>query len=171
MLSAEERAGPNEATQPRIVVGADGSPPSLSALEWAAREACLRCATLEVLHAPFLRRDARELDSLAWLRSQESAILDESVSKAFALALGLEVGGSMGDPPAAELLVDLSKDANILVVGSRGLGLSNELALGSVIQDCARQAQCPLIIIGPRTVHQATVADGTGRPSVRGSQP
>jgi nucleotide-binding universal stress UspA family protein len=170
MVRGEEDPGSNEA-QPRIVVGVDGSPTSLSALEWAAREACLRRATLEVVHATFLRHDAMELDSLAWLKARESAILDKAVSKASALAPGLVVDGRMGDPPAAELLVDLSKDADMLVVGSRGLGIFKELALGSVSQDCARQAQCALVIIGPRTAHTATVADGAGQPSVSGKRP
>ena len=47
----------------------------------------------------------------------------------------------------------------MLVVGSRGLGIFKELALGSVSHDCGRQAQCPLVIIGPRTAHTVTVAD------------
>ena len=50
-------------------MGVDGSPTSLSALEWAAREACLRGATLEVVHATFLRQDAMDLDAVAGLKS------------------------------------------------------------------------------------------------------
>ena len=171
MVREDEGSGSKEAVQPRIVVGVDGSPPSLSALEWAAREACLRGATLEVVHATFLRHDAMELDSLAWLKARESAILDKAVAKASALAPGLVVLGRAGDPPAAELLVDVSKDADLLVVGSRGLGLFKELALGSVSQDCARHAQCPLVIIGPRMVHTATVGNDAAQPPVGARRP
>ena len=162
----EEDTGSNQAAQPKIVVGVDGSSTSLSALEWAAGEAFLRGATLEVVHAAFLRKDAMELDSLGWLKAHESAILDEAVAKASALEPGLVVCGRVGDPPAAQLLVEVSKDADLLVVGSRGLGLFKEFALGSVSQDCARHAQCPLVIIGPRTARTVAVADG--RPSVSG---
>jgi nucleotide-binding universal stress UspA family protein len=159
MLSEEERSGSNEATQPRIVVGVDGSPTSFLALEWAAREACLRGATLEVVHATFLRQDAMELDAVAALRARESGILDEAVAKAAALAPSIVVVARVADPPASNALVNVSKDADLLVVGSRGLGLFKKFALGSVGQDCARRAQCPLVIIGPRTVHEATAAD------------
>ena len=172
MVRDEEDSGLNEAVEPRIVVGVDGSPTSLSALQWAAREACVRGATLEVVHATCLRHDAMELDSLAWLKARESAILDKAVAKASALAPGLVVVGRAGDPPAAELLVDVSKDADLLVVGSRGFGPFKDFALGSVSQDCARHAQCPLVIIGPRTVHGAMVADDAEwRTSVSGRRP
>lgn len=168
MVRNEEGSDSNEAMQPRIVVGIDGSQNSLSALEWAAREACFRGASLEVVHATFLRHDAMELDSLAWLKAHESAVLDKAVAKARSLRPGLVVGGRLGDPPAAELLVDVGKDAELLVVGSRGLGHFKELALGSVSQDCARRAQCPLVIIGPRAAHAGTVADGARRSHVGG---
>jgi nucleotide-binding universal stress UspA family protein len=153
MIREGEGLGSKEAAQPRIVVGVDGSPTSLRALEWAAREACLRCATLELVHATFLRQDAMELDAVAALKARESAILDEAVAKAAAQAPGIIVVARVVDPPAANALVNVSKDADLLVVGSRGLGLFKEFALGSVSQDCARHAQCPLVIIGPRTIH------------------
>ncbi len=166
-----EGPGSKEAAQPRIVVGVDGSPTSLRALDWAAREACLRCATLEVVHATFLHQDAMELDAAAALKARESAILDEAVAKAMALAPGINVVARVADPPAANALVNVSKDADLLVVGSRGLGLFKEFTLGSVSQDCARQAQCPLVIIGPRTVDGTMAAGVVGRPSVRGRRP
>ena len=82
MLSEEGRSRWNEAAQPRIVVGVDGSQTSLRALAWAAREACLRGAILEVVHATFLCRDAMELEAVAPLKARESTILDEAVAKA-----------------------------------------------------------------------------------------
>ncbi len=170
MLSEEERSEPDEATRPRIVVGIDGSPTSLSALEWAAREACLRGSILEVVHATFLRQDAMQLDAVAALKARESAILDEAVAKAGALAPGLVVVARVVDPPAASALVNVSKDADLLVVGSRGLGLFKEFALGSVSQDCAHHAQCPLVIIGPRTFHEPSLADAERR-SASGRRP
>jgi len=163
MLSEEGRSRSNEGAQPRIVVGVDGSQTSLGALAWAAREACLRGAILEVVHATFLCRDAMELEVVAPLKVREWAILDEAVAKAGALAPGLVVVARAVDPPAADALVNASKDADLLVVGSRGLGLFKEFALGSVSEDCARLAQCPLVIIGPRTLHGAMVADDVER--------
>ena len=157
--------------QPRIVVGVDGSPTSLSALEWAAREASLRGAILEVVHTTFLRQDAMQLDAVAALKARESAILDEAVAKAGALAPGLVVVARLVDPPAANALVNVSKDADLLVVGSRGLGPFKEFALGSVSQDCARHARCPLVIVGPRTVRGKTVTDKTVWQGSGGTRP
>jgi nucleotide-binding universal stress UspA family protein len=171
MVREEEGSGSNEPVQPRIVVGVDGSPTSLSALEWAAREACLRGAILEVVHATFLPQDAMELEAVAALKARESAILDEAVAKAGAMASGIVITARVVDPPAASALVNVSKDADLLVVGSRGLGLFKEFALGSVSQDCARHAQCPLVIVGPRTVDTAVVAHGAERASVGVERP
>ena len=172
MLSEERRSRSNEAAQPRIVVGVDGSQISLRALAWAAREACLRGAILEVVHATFLCRDAMELEAVAPLKAREWAILDEAVAKAGAQAPGLVVVARAVDPPAADALVNISKDADLLVVGSRGLGLFKEFALGSVSEDCVRLAQCPLVIIGPRTLQGAMVADDVERqPSVGDRRP
>ena len=163
MLTEEGCSRSKEAAQPRIVVGVDGSQISLRALAWAAREACLRGAILEIVHATFLCRDAMALEAVAPLKARELAILDEAVAKAGALAPGLVVVARAVDPPAADALVNVSKDADLLVVGSRGLGLFKEFALGSVSEDCARLAQCPLVVIGPRTLHDVMVAHDVGR--------
>ena len=97
---------------PRIVVGVDGSQPSFEALEWAAREARLRGARLEVLHATFYRLEMLQLF-----------------------------------PGAAKALVEASAGAELLVVGSRGLGGFDELVMGSVSHQCAHHGQCPVVII------------------------
>ena len=46
-----------------------------------------------------------------------------------------------------KLLVEVAKGANLLVVGSRGLGGFRELLLGSVSQQCAQHATCPVVIV------------------------
>jgi nucleotide-binding universal stress UspA family protein len=147
-----------EPVPPRIVVGVDGSSTSLGALDWAVREARLRGATLQVVHATFFRQAALDLESFAEQRDRERAILDEAVAKASALAPHVTVTGLLCDPPAAKALVDISADAELLVVGSRGLGPFREFTLGSVSQDCARHAQCPLVIFGAATSEKALAA-------------
>ncbi len=164
-MAGEEQkdSEPDQARQPRIVVGVDGSTISFGALDWAAREASMRGATLEIVHVTLLSQDAMELDALAALKKRGLAILDEAVARASALAPSIIVVARVADPPASEALVDVSGDADLLVVGSRGLGLFKEFALGSVSQDCARQAQCPLVIIGPRTVQPGLHGDASAR--------
>ena len=163
MLSEEGCSRWNEGAQPRIVMGVDGSQTLRRTLAWAAREACLRGAILEVVHATLLCRDSMELEAVAPLKAREWAILDETVAKAAALAPGLVVVARAVDPPAADALVNASKGADLLVAGARGLGLFKEFALGSVSVDCARLAQWPLVIIGPRTLHGAMAADDVER--------
>jgi nucleotide-binding universal stress UspA family protein len=158
MYTDPDGSGISEPVPPRIVVGVDGSPTSLGALEWAVREARLRGATLELVHVSFFRQTALDLETFADQKEREQAILDAAVAKASAMAPDVNVTGRLCDPPTAKALVDLSKEADLLVVGSRGFGPFKELTLGSVSQDCARHAQCPVVIIGPATSDKTLVA-------------
>ena len=153
MTTENQSSGTNEAKQPRVVVGVDGSPTSLEALDWAVREARLRRATLEVVHASFFRQVF--LDSFPGAKEGERSILDAALAKAKALAPDINIVGRVGDPPADQVLVEVSKDADLLVVGSRGLGPLKEFSMGSVSHGCARHAQCPLVIIRPGTSQMA----------------
>ena len=158
MTAEIQDASISEPAQSRIVVGVDGSPTSLEALEWAVREAQLRGATLEVTHVTFVPDDVLELETLTEFSQRERSILDTALAKAKSMAPDVRILSRAADPPAAKALVEISKDADLLVVGSRGLGPFKEFALGSVSHDCARHARCPLVIIGPRTSEMAPVA-------------
>jgi nucleotide-binding universal stress UspA family protein len=158
MTAEIQDASTSEPTQSRIVVGVDGSPTSIEALEWAVREAQLRRATLEVTHVTFVPEDVLELETLSKFSKRERSILDTAVAKAKSMAPDVRILSRAVDPPAAKTLVEISKDADLLVVGSRGLGPFKEFALGSVSHDCARHARCPLVIIGPRTSEMAPVS-------------
>ena len=59
----------------------------------------------------------------------------------------IEVVARQGD--AAALLIDESKRAQVLVVGSRGHGGFTGLLLGSVGQQCASHSHCPVVIVHP----------------------
>lgn len=137
---------------PRIVVGVDGSAASMRALAWAAAEAELRGAALEVVHVDFARQVA--LDALApEMLSVEQSILDRAVVRARALAPNVPVTGRVCDPPAGKALIAAGEGADLLVVGSRGVTGLKELALGSVSSECAHHAVCPVVIIR-RSVRQ-----------------
>lgn len=141
-----------------IVVGVDGSPESLQALRWALAEAKLRKTTVRAVHAwqyprtmvisdPFL--GGPEVDPLLIEPSElEGAVegrLAELVRGVASEPDAVEQRVVQGNP--AESLVEASKDAELLVVGSRGRGGFSGLLLGSVSQACAHHAHCPVVIV------------------------
>jgi nucleotide-binding universal stress UspA family protein len=144
----------------RIVVGIDGSPTSERALRWAADEAVLTQAVLDVVHAwlpsyPLTAADVFE--DQARLENVAHRRLLEAVAQ-----LGSEVDGLAGirerlelDHPATALIA-ASEGADLLVVGTRGRGGFAGLLLGSVSQRCLTHASCPVAVVPP------TATDGDG---------
>ena len=141
----------------RIVVGVDGSPGAAAALRWALAEARLRGAILDVVVAwelsgtpdtddcscPSLSRLAHELEEAA------GTTLDAAVQ-----ALGpdgdvlIEQIVMRGSPALA--LLDIARYADLLVVGSTGLGGRRRVVLGSVGSvggRCIADAPCPVVVV------------------------
>jgi nucleotide-binding universal stress UspA family protein len=133
----------------RIVVGVDASEESKAALRWAARYAASIGADLDVVHA------WHALDEHAWLQSlPPPADPTEIARKALAhmvdemVAPGtLRVQTSVLEGHAAQVLINASKGADMLVVGNRGFGGFDGLSLGSVSGHCATHASCSVVII------------------------
>jgi nucleotide-binding universal stress UspA family protein len=139
----------------KIVVGIDGSEAAKNALRWALEEARLRSAEIVAVHAweapPAMPEPgpAPGFDLVEILPEVEEA--GERLVKAV-------VEGVVGDDsdvtvepvaiqgPAASVLVEAARDADLLVVGSRGHGGFTALLLGSVSQQLAHHAPCPLLI-------------------------
>jgi nucleotide-binding universal stress UspA family protein len=132
----------------RVIVGVDGSADSTDALAWAAAEARMRGGTLEVVHASFYRSVL--LEQFPEELASEKSILDRAVERAVTLEPTIQVTGRLAEPPAAKALIEISDGANLLVVGSRGLGGFKELELGSVSHQCAQHAHCPVAIVRPQ---------------------
>lgn len=135
---------------PLIIVGIDGSPSSLAALDWAARqgalarEPLLAIMTWEWPHdlgfAPPLPHD---YDPVADARH----VLDEAVEAARAAHPEVEIRSSVAEGRAAPALVEASRGASLLVVGSRGHGGFAGMLLGSVSQHCVTNAHCPVVVV------------------------
>jgi len=139
----------------RIVVGIDESDHALVALRWALREALVRKASVEVVHAwlppvttlPFgatlpISLDEGELDSAA------RAYLDEVVDPAVAeLGEPPEVIRSVLPGSAAPTLVEVAEGASLLVVGSHGRTGWRKLMLGSVADAVVQHATCPVVVV------------------------
>jgi nucleotide-binding universal stress UspA family protein len=135
-----------------IVVGIDGSPASAKALRWAAEEARLRDATVRAVYAwsfPFQSGEIAHLAAQAVLDAlQQDA--EQSAQTAVREALGADadtVERVVEEASPVQALTTAARDADLLVVGSRGRGGFTGLLLGSVSTQCAQHAPCPVVII------------------------
>ena len=143
-----------------IVVGVDQSEGARAALRFALEEAKLRRATLRVVHAwqygyigatgvegayPALGGDIKEL------RAGAETALAETLRESIPEADTVEIERRVVEGRPAAVLVDESRGADLLVVGSRGHGGFTGLLLGSVSQQCAHHATCPVVIVHRQT--------------------
>jgi nucleotide-binding universal stress UspA family protein len=136
-----------------VVVGVDGSPNSRKALTWAAAEAAEHGAELIVLNV----WEHTLLPPAGSLSVSEHYVPDSSQRTAEDLVK--EIKEELGENPAvvvqpivkqgspAKVLIDESKDADLLVVGTRGHGGFRGLVLGSVSQHVAGYAKCPVAVV------------------------
>ena len=140
-----------------VVVGVDGSRSSEAAVKVAAQLASAAGAPLRVLSAwqapkatPWLA-DGADAPTAATLalgaEAAASSIVEQAVARAGELAPGCPVSGSVLAGPAADVLVDASSRAALVVVGSRGHGGFAGLAMGSVSHGVLRAASCPVAVV------------------------
>jgi nucleotide-binding universal stress UspA family protein len=130
-----------------IVVGVDGSDESRLALEWAIDEARLRDAEVLAVYAWLLVPVAAPdmPDTLDWELLQQSAV--RFLSGFVPADPDVPLRRLVANGPAADALVEASEGADLLVVGSRGLGGARGLLLGSVSAQCVRHANCPVVVV------------------------
>ena len=137
-----------------ILVGVDGSRHSGAALDWALREAGIRHEPLTVIAVQVVPTSGwggsvRYPEDQASRADAQKAV-QETVDKA-AAQLGdaaprsITVQAILGQP--AEQLIETAKDADLLVVGSRGTGGFTRLLLGSVSTQVSQHAHCPVVIV------------------------
>jgi nucleotide-binding universal stress UspA family protein len=144
----------NTSGKPRIVVGVDGSPSSFAALAWAAREADRAAATLDVVMAwewPSSLGWAVPIPSDFNPEADVRGKLDSAVADVRADHPDLHLEPRVVNGHPAPTLVDASKGADLLVVGSRGHSEFLGMLLGSVSEYCATNAHCPVLIHRPTT--------------------
>lgn len=130
-------------TELPVIAAVDGSTHSYDALDWAAREAAGRGLPLMIVHVRLLTRrtgqDAQQREA--------EELLAQSVRRVNETVAGLSPTtlAPLDFPSAA--LVSLSRDASLVVVGSRGLGGFRSLMLGSNSLATASMAKCPVVVI------------------------
>ena len=137
-----------------IVVGIDGSDTASLAARWAAREADIRGADLLVICAWSIPVDGFGFAGVAFsedifksfLATAEGHLAD-AADQARAISKGLNVTTKAIEGQAATVLLHAARDADLLVVGSRGRGGFRGLLLGSVSQQCVDHAPCPVVVV------------------------
>jgi len=128
----------------RIVVGTDGSAGAGRALDWAAARAARTDSVLEIHTAygsqyVFVGRGEVE--------EATTRLGQQAVARVRELAPSVVAKAFTHEAPPVESLVEASRDADLLVVGSRGLGGFTGLVLGSVGHKCALHAHCPVVVV------------------------
>jgi nucleotide-binding universal stress UspA family protein len=130
-----------------VVVGVDGSDGARRALRWAAEEAGLRGVRLRVVHVWSYLDQAGEAFDPTFGEDDARQLLDEAVAGAGIEAGGLAIERKTVCDLAARGLLDSAADGDLLVVGARGMGGFRGLLLGSVSQQVAQHAPCPVVIV------------------------
>ena len=131
---------------PRIVVGVDGSRNSLVALCRAADEARTRGAGLELVYV-------LPPGSAPAAIASGYAMLDMSVRCCAPDGLDVPAHRMVAGGDPAQILVELSEDAAVLVVGARLNSESGNLLGGDVVSYCLSRARCPIDICADHQAH------------------
>ncbi len=136
-----------------IVVGVDGSAHGQTALRWAVDRASRTGQSVRAVSVwhfppiaytgslgppPFLDPEDLERAAGEALEARISELGDTG---------GVEIERCLREGQAADVLIEESKGADLLAVGSRGRGGFRELLLGSVSHQCAQHAECPVLIV------------------------
>ena len=138
-----------------IVVGVDGSPPSKVAVDWAARDAAMRDVALKlvyVLNPPVVMAFPdvpMPPGYIEWQEEEGRRLLESAAKTADDAVAGsrVEVTSEMLSGPSVPALVDLSTEAQLIVVGSHGRGPVARGLLGSVSTGLVHHSHCPVAVI------------------------
>ncbi|MPV38737.1 universal stress protein [Georgenia subflava] len=135
-----------------VVVGVDGSESSMAAVDWAIAEARrsgwrlhVVCAyALPSFTAASLDGGYAAMDDTA-IQQGAQAVVDEAVARTTGSGLVVTSALETGDP--AGVLVDLSREASMVVVGTRGGGGFTDRLLGTVSSALPAHAHCPTVVV------------------------
>jgi nucleotide-binding universal stress UspA family protein len=137
-----------------VIVGVDGSAQSIAALRWAARYAAATGAAVRAVlawHYPSAAAQPPVGLAPASVRTEIEAtmqgILNDAVAQAFPDRSPAELEARLSYGHPAQVLIDESKEADLLVVGSSGHGAFTRMLLGSVSTHCVTSAFCTVTVV------------------------
>jgi nucleotide-binding universal stress UspA family protein len=161
-----------------IVVGVDGSPASNFAVCWAARDAAMRHIPLTLVHmvnaVTMWALVPMSSEAVVWQEDDGRRILDEAVKIAedtTKTCRRIEISSELRHSPPVPTLAEMSKEAEMVVVGCYGRGALGRLILGSVSSGVVRHASCPVAIIRdedplmPHPLHAPVLVGIDGSPA------
>lgn len=147
------------AGKPNILVGVDGSREALQAAEWAAARAKLNNAQLQLVCAYALPSyTAASMESgfavidNDVIRASAQTVVDETLTHLAKLGYQAEGRVEPGDPTA--VLVQLSQQADLIVVGTRGTGGFADRLLGATSSALPAYSRCPVVVVPGRGADQ-----------------
>jgi nucleotide-binding universal stress UspA family protein len=141
-----------DAARQVVVVGVDGSDESVAALRWAGRYGAATGATVRALHiwhyptAAGLPPGMTPESVTAEVQEHQHSDLAEAIDKAH-LDPAARVDPRIAYGHPAQVLIDESKSASLLVVGHRGLGGFTGMLTGSVSMQLVNHAACPVVVV------------------------
>ena len=134
-----------------VVVGADGSVQSVAALKWAVEYAAATGSKVRAVmacHYPTAGGAAPLGVAPEAVTDEVRAQMAESLSKVVIEgAAGLDVEEEIAYGHPAQVLIEQSADADLLVVGSRGRGAFTGMMIGSVSIHCVTHSHCPVVVV------------------------
>ncbi|MFI5758682.1 universal stress protein [Streptomyces sp. NPDC051569] len=134
----------------RIVVGVDGSEPSLKALRWAARQAKLTGSTVHAVIAwelPHSSWGGMALSAGDNPKETAEKVLEEAVAKALPAEAAATVERHTGEGHAAQVLLDHAEGSSLLVVGDRGHSTFGATLMGSTSLQVTQHAKRPVVVV------------------------
>jgi nucleotide-binding universal stress UspA family protein len=150
----------NRSAHGGIVVAVDGSAFSTMAVRWAAREAGMRNVPLSIIHiidmppSGLLALGGAALpeptEAGDWQKTEGANIISAAIKVAEDSAesgVHLKLFSEVYFAATLPALIDLSKEAQMIVVGSRGQGMARRVLLGSVSSRLIHHAHCPVAVI------------------------
>ncbi|MEX3504279.1 universal stress protein [Corynebacterium sp. LK2510] len=136
-----------------VVVAVDGSAASDNAVRWAANTAMKRGIPLRLassytmpqfLYAEGMVPPQELFDDL---QRESIATIDDAREIALSVAPDLMIGHAVAEGSPIDMLLEMSKDATMIVMGSRGLGGLSGMVLGSVSGAVVSHAECPVVVV------------------------
>ncbi len=150
VVRREDDAVADGANTERVVAGVDGSETSARALRWALDDARARDGVVAAVHAwhvPFsmsLTAGARDQSAF---EQAAGRLLDQVVDATASAYRDVPIERVLVGGSPADALLGAARDAALVVVGGRGVGGFRGLLLGSVSQQLAHHAPCPVVIV------------------------